>query len=155
MDKFIKNIDHEAVVRMADLVEIQKGQVVSKTLAQNKAVSVTLFAFDKDEEIGTHDSTGDAMVTVLEGTGHFTVGGVPHIVKAGETLVMPAGIPLRHVFDGSALLTSRSESPSCSDALLIRISYSLLEISVKYTCNNLYFNTCTGILSQRKSKSFF
>ena len=58
--------------------------MVSKTLAQNKAVSITLFAFDKGEEIGTHDSTGDAMVTVLEGTGRFTVGGVPHIVKAGH-----------------------------------------------------------------------
>ena len=89
-DKFIRNIDHESVVRLAELVSVQSGQVVSKTLAQNKAVSITLFAFDKGEEIGTHDSTGDAMVTVLEGTGRFTVGGVPHIVKAGETLVMPA-----------------------------------------------------------------
>ena len=33
------------------------------------------------------------MVTVLEGVGRFTVGGVPHIVKAGETLVMPATVP--------------------------------------------------------------
>ena len=93
MDKFIRNIDHESVVRLAELVSVQSGQVVSKTLAQNKAVSITLFAFDKGEEIGTHDSTGDAMVTVLEGTGRFTVGGVPHIVKAGETLVMPAKVP--------------------------------------------------------------
>ena len=64
MDKFIRNIDHESVVRLAELVSVQSGQVVSKTLAQNKAVSITLFAFDKGEEIGTHDSTGDAMVTV-------------------------------------------------------------------------------------------
>ena len=93
MDKFIRNIDHESVVRLAELVSVQSGQVVSKTLAQNKAVSITLFAFDKGEEIGMHDSTGDARVTVLEGTGRFTVGGVPHIVKAGETLVMPAKVP--------------------------------------------------------------
>ena len=91
--KFIKNIDHETVVKLTDLVSVQPGQVVSKTLAQNKAVSVTLFAFDQGEEIGTHDSTGDAMVTVLEGPGRFTVGGTPHLVKAGETLVMPAGVP--------------------------------------------------------------
>ena len=91
--KFIKNIDHETVVKLTDLVSVQPGQVVSRTLAQNKAVSVTHFAFDQGEEIGTHDSTGDAMVTVLEGTGRFTVGGTPHLVKAGETLVMPAGVP--------------------------------------------------------------
>ncbi len=90
---FIKNLEHETVLKLTDLVSVQPGQVVSKTLAQNKAVSVTLFAFDKGEEIGTHDSIGDAMVTVLEGVGRFTVGGVPHVVHAGETLVMPATIP--------------------------------------------------------------
>ena len=54
---------------------------------------MTLFAFEKGEEIGTHDSIGDAMVTVLDGVGEFTVGGVKHICKAGEALVMPATIP--------------------------------------------------------------
>ena len=52
-----------------------------QTLAQNDAVSVTLFAFAAGEEIGTHDSTGDAMVTVLEGVGQFTVDGVPYLVN--------------------------------------------------------------------------
>ena len=91
--KFIKNIDHETVVKLTDLVSVQPGQVVSKTLAQNKAVSVTIFAFDQGEEIGTHDSTGDAMVTVLEGLGQFTVDGTVYHLHAGETLVMPAKKP--------------------------------------------------------------
>ena len=72
---FIKNIEHETVLPLAEQVTVQPGQIVSRTLAQNKAVSVTLFAFDKGEEISTHDSTGDAMVQVLEGKGKFTVGG--------------------------------------------------------------------------------
>lgn len=62
-------------------------------MAQNGAVSITLFAFDKDEEISTHDSDGDAMATVLEGTGQFTVDGRIHLLNAGETLVMPAKKP--------------------------------------------------------------
>ena len=70
---YIKNISHEEVLHLADQVSADKGQIVSKTLAQNDHVSVTLFAFSKDEEIATHDSTGDAMVLVLEGTGQFTV----------------------------------------------------------------------------------
>ena len=90
---YIKNIEPEKVVNLGGLVQYMDGQVVSRTLAQNSAVSVTLFAFAKGEEIGTHDSEGDAMVTVLEGTGEFTVGGVIHQVKAGEALVMPAKIP--------------------------------------------------------------
>lgn len=72
---FIKNITHEEVLNIASQVSIQEGQIVSKTLAQNPYVSLTLFAFSKGEEISTHDSKGDAMVLVLEGTGKFTVGG--------------------------------------------------------------------------------
>ena len=68
---YIKNIPHEAIFSLVDQIQVQPGQVVSKTLAQNDAVSVTLFAFAAGEEIGTHDSTGDAMVTVLEGVGQL------------------------------------------------------------------------------------
>ena len=93
MMKYIKNIEHDKVLPLAGEISVQSGQIVSKTLAQNDAVSLTLFAFSKGEEIGTHDSTGDAMVHVLEGVGKFTVGGKEHIVKAGETLIMPAKVP--------------------------------------------------------------
>lgn len=91
--QLIKNIKHEENVVLSQLVSVQEGQIVSKTLAQNDAVSITLFAFDKGEEISTHDSQGDAMVTVLEGTGIFTVDGKEHVLTAGQTLVMPAKKP--------------------------------------------------------------
>ncbi|MCF0121028.1 MAG: cupin domain-containing protein [Oscillospiraceae bacterium] len=90
---YIKNIEHEKVLSLAGEITVQPGQVVSKTLAQNKAVSVTLFAFSKGEEIGAHDSTGDAMVQVLEGVGRYTVGGVEYVLHPGEVLVMPAKVP--------------------------------------------------------------
>ena len=90
---YIKNIEQDTVLSLAGQVEAQPGQIVSRTLAQNRAVSVTLFAFAQGEEISTHDSIGDAMVTVLEGTGLFTVGGKEHFCHAGEVLVMPATVP--------------------------------------------------------------
>lgn len=90
---YIKNIEHEKILKIADQVNADAGQVVSKTLAQNDFVSVTLFAFAKGEEIGTHDSIGDAMVTVIEGTGKFVVDGKEYILNQGETLVMPAKKP--------------------------------------------------------------
>lgn len=88
-----KNMDKKRVLRMKDEVEYQPGQVVSKTLVQNQAVSMTLFAFEKDEEISTHESGGDAMVTVLEGTGRFTIEGEVFLLNAGETIIMPAKKP--------------------------------------------------------------
>ena len=76
---YLKNIEQEKVLTLTEQVLTQPGQIVSKTLVQNNAVSVTLFAFAKGEEIGTHDSTGDAMVTVLEGIGKFTIDGKDYL----------------------------------------------------------------------------
>ena len=88
-----KNIEKRVVLQLKDLVNYQEGQVVSKTLVQNERVSVTVFSFDKGEEISTHASGGDAMVTVLEGTGRFTIGGEPFLLQAGQTVVMPKDVP--------------------------------------------------------------
>ena len=68
-----KNIEKQTIINLKDLVEYQEGQVVSKTLVQNDYVSMTIFSFDKGEEISTHAAGGDAMVTVLEERGRFTV----------------------------------------------------------------------------------
>lgn len=79
-----KNIEKQVKLNLSEQVDYQPGQVVSKTLVQNGLVSMTLFAFDNDEEISTHESSGDAMVTVLEGTGRFTVGGEVYILEKGD-----------------------------------------------------------------------
>ncbi len=85
----LKNIEVSKVLRLEEELSYQKGQVVSKTLVQNKNISLTLFSFDKGEEISAHSSDGDAMVTVLDGTGRFTVGDEVFILSKGETLIMP------------------------------------------------------------------
>jgi quercetin dioxygenase-like cupin family protein len=101
MNKHIlKNIEFEKALELGELVAYQEGQVVSRTLVQNNAVSVTLFSFDENEEISTHESGGDALVTVLEGNALITVGGTPHSVKAGQSIVMPAGVPHAVAADG-------------------------------------------------------
>ena len=51
MSIYIKHIPREQIFSLAEQVEILPGQIVSKTLAQNAYVSLTLFAFDKGEEI--------------------------------------------------------------------------------------------------------
>lgn len=91
--KIMKNIDKSSILDLKELVTYQEGQVVSKTLVQNKAVSITLFAFDKDEEISTHASGGDAMVQVLDGTARITIAEKEYKLTAGQTIVMPADVP--------------------------------------------------------------
>ena len=70
---YIKNIVHEKVLPLAEEIAVQPGQIVSKTLAQNEAVSLRLFAFSKGEEISTHDSEGDVLVMSAK---------IPHAVYA-------------------------------------------------------------------------
>lgn len=82
----MKNISKAEVLTLRDQVAYQSGQVVSRTLAQNEHVSVTLFSFDKGEEISTHESGGDAMVTCLDGVGRITIDGVEHILHEGESI---------------------------------------------------------------------
>lgn len=89
----LKNIAFAEVLKLKDQIQYQTGQVVSRTLVQNNAVSVTLFSFDKDEEISTHESGGDAFVTCLDGVGRITIDGVEYEVREGESIVMPAKHP--------------------------------------------------------------
>ena len=89
----IKNMEQAAVLTLKEQVAYQPRQVVSKTLAQNDALSVTLFSFDKGEEISTHKSGGDAFVTCLDGVGRITIDGVRYKLHEGESIVMHARHP--------------------------------------------------------------
>lgn len=93
MNEPMKNIAKSEVLTLKEEIAYQPGQVVSKTLAQNSAVSVTLFSFDKGEEISTHAAGGDAFVTCLDGVGQITIDGQDYLLHEGESIVMPAGHP--------------------------------------------------------------
>ena len=93
MSKKMKNIAQSEVLTLREQISYQEGQVVSKTLTQNQAVSITLFSFAKGEEISTHESGGDAFVTCLDGIGKITIDGVEYLLHEGESIVMPAGHP--------------------------------------------------------------
>lgn len=93
MGEKMKNISKAEVLVLKDQIACQEGQVVSKTLAQNKALSVTLFSFARGEEISTHASGGDAFVTCLDGVGRITIDGTDYLLHQGESIVMPAGHP--------------------------------------------------------------
>ena len=89
----MKNISQAEVLVLKDQIDYQEGQVVSRTLAQNDALSITLFSFAKGEEISTHESGGDAFVTCLDGVGRITIDGKDYLLHEGESIVMPAGHP--------------------------------------------------------------
>lgn len=91
--QLIKNIPFSEAHNLKELVDYKDGRIVSRTLAQNDALSLTLFAFEVNEEISTHSAPGDAMVQILDGEASITIDGQKVSAKAGEVVVMPADIP--------------------------------------------------------------
>ncbi len=78
---------------LADLAEFQPGAIVSREILRKKTGTVTVFAFDKGEELSEHTAPFDALVFALEGQADVSIAGTPHRVKAGEMIIMPAGKP--------------------------------------------------------------
>ena len=89
----LNNIAHAETLALKDQVAYAEGQVVSKTLVQNKGLGITLFAFAQGEGISTHESKGDALVTALDGEGVIKIDAETYALKAGESIVMPANHP--------------------------------------------------------------
>ena len=83
----------EEVLNFADSVTFASGSIVSKTLFDKPAGSLTLFAIAEGQGITEHKSPYDATVQVIEGEGEFQVATNIYKVKAGEGLIMPANVP--------------------------------------------------------------
>jgi quercetin dioxygenase-like cupin family protein len=81
------------VLNMADMVAYQDGSVVCRQIVSQKTGSVTLFAFDKGQGLSEHTAPFDALACVLDGESEIAISGVPHCVKAGEMILMPAHKP--------------------------------------------------------------
>jgi quercetin dioxygenase-like cupin family protein len=79
--------------RAVDLVEYQRGAVVSKTVLNRKTGTVTLFAFDKEQGLSEHTAPFDALVQVIDGEAEIVISGKPLRLKEGEMTIMPANEP--------------------------------------------------------------
>lgn len=90
---YIEKLALAKVVDLKDEVPIEEEQMLSRTLVQRKDLGMTVFSLDKGQEIARHKSSGDAMVNVLSGQARIEIGDEEFIVKAGQTILMPAGIP--------------------------------------------------------------
>ncbi len=89
---FISHMPMAEVFHMAEQIDYEENKVASITLVKRSDLIVTLFSLYKDEEIGGHSSTGDAMVQILDGVAEITIGEETFTVNKGECIIMPANI---------------------------------------------------------------
>jgi quercetin dioxygenase-like cupin family protein len=81
------------VAGMAELVEYQPGSVVSRTVIDKPAGTLTLFAFGEGQGLSEHTAPFDALVYILDGEAEIIISGKSNLVKQGEMLIMPANKP--------------------------------------------------------------
>ena len=81
------------ILNLAELVTYQDGSVVSRQIAKADAGNVTLFAFDKDQELSEHTAPFDALVHILDGSAEIKISGKVFHLKTGDAIVMPADEP--------------------------------------------------------------
>ena len=81
------------VQELTELIGYAQDAVVSKTILDKPAGTVTLFAFDKGQKLSEHTAPYDAIVQVLDGSAHLTIGGKDVQVSAGQIIIMPANVP--------------------------------------------------------------
>jgi quercetin dioxygenase-like cupin family protein len=84
---------YEQVIKLESLVKYQPGAVVSRTLVDKKTVTLTLFAFDKDQTLSEHTAPHDAFLQVLEGKAKVIIDNHEYELSAGESIIMPADVP--------------------------------------------------------------
>ena len=80
-------------LNLIDLVNYQEGSVVSRTLIDKKAGTVTLFAFDQGQALSEHTAPYDALVNIIDGEAEIIISGNEHKIKSGEMIIMPADEP--------------------------------------------------------------
>ena len=83
----------DEVQSVAGLVDYQPGAVVSRTLLKKSTGSVTVFAFDRGQELSEHTVPHDALVQLLDGEVEIRIAGKPHRLERGEMILMPGGRP--------------------------------------------------------------
>jgi len=78
---------------LANLIDYQEGSIVSRTIIDKKAGTLTLFAFDEGQGLSEHTAPYDALVYLLDGEANVVISGKPVRLKKGEITLMPANEP--------------------------------------------------------------
>ncbi len=95
------------ILNLVSMVEYNMGAIVSRQVTKSEGGNITLFAFDKDQELSEHTTPFDALVQILDGEAEIRIAGIPFQLRAGDSILMPANVPhaLRAVKAFKMLLT--------------------------------------------------
>lgn len=85
--------DVSNVTMLKDSIDYADNSIISKAIIKKPSGSVTLFSFDKGEELSEHTAPFDALVQILDGEAEITLDSKKNIVCAGNSILLPANVP--------------------------------------------------------------
>ena len=77
---------------LSKLVDYAADSIVSKTILDKPAGTITLFAFDQGQKLSEHRTPYDAVIQVLDGAATITIDGRKNNVVAGGIIIMPGNV---------------------------------------------------------------
>lgn len=86
-------VNKATVMKILNLADYQEGAIVSRTIIDKKAGTITVFSFDEGQGLSEHVAPYDALVSLLDGEAEITISGKAYMVNAGEMLILPANQP--------------------------------------------------------------
>ncbi len=89
----MSNFEHSTKINFKKDVEYAANGIVSKRVLEKPTGNISLFAFDKGQQLSEHTAPFDAMVQIVEGLATITIAKTPYTMNEGDTIIMPANIP--------------------------------------------------------------
>ena len=88
-----KEFDKSKIFRFHESIDYTEGGIVSKNVLKRETGNISLFSFDKEEQLSTHAAPFDALVQVVEGEGKIILDGIEYDLIEGDAIIMPANVP--------------------------------------------------------------
>ncbi len=89
----VNAFDHSRIYNLKESVSYAEDSVVSKIIRKSDGGNLTLFAFDRGQNLSEHTAPYDAIVQVIEGKANITIDKKEYLLEAGDFIIMPAHVP--------------------------------------------------------------
>lgn len=78
---------------IVEIIEYMANSVVSKTVIKKSTGSINIMSFDSGEGLNEKTSPFDSFAQIVEGTAEIVIDSVPHVLKTGQGIIIPAHAP--------------------------------------------------------------
>ena len=85
--------EESKIYNLKNSIDYASGAIVSKIITKNDAGNITLFSFDKNQNLSEHTAPFDALVQIVEGEAKITINKKEYVLKEGNLIIMPGNIP--------------------------------------------------------------